>query len=59
MESVNPATGDCIESCAEDSSEEVEAAASKAIRTFNEWRDVSVRRWERLIQLAGEGLQKT
>lgn len=58
MESVNPATGNRIESYTEDSSDEIQAALDKAITTFDEWRDVSMRRRERLIQRAGEVLRE-
>jgi succinate-semialdehyde dehydrogenase/glutarate-semialdehyde dehydrogenase len=52
MESVNPATGETLDHCEEDSAEEVKEALGRAADTFEEWRRRDFRERRRLVEAA-------
>ena len=57
MESVNPATGETIETYDEPSDEEVDAALDRAVATHEEWHETSFARRQRLLNEAASVLR--
>ncbi|QLD88356.1 NAD-dependent succinate-semialdehyde dehydrogenase [Natronomonas salina] len=57
MESVNPATGERLESYDEAGESEVDDALGRAADAFEEWRDRPIREREELLESAGEVLR--
>ncbi len=58
METVNPATGEVVDSYEEDSASDVDSALARAEDTFAEWREVPIREREQLIAAAGDVLRE-
>lgn len=58
METVNPTTGEVVESYDEDGTGDIDDALDRAASTFSEWRDVPLREREKLIEAAGDVLRE-
>lgn len=58
METVNPATGEVVDTYEEDSASDVDSALGRAEDTFSEWREVPIREREQFIEAAGDVLRK-
>jgi succinate-semialdehyde dehydrogenase/glutarate-semialdehyde dehydrogenase len=58
METVNPTTGEVIESYDEDSPGDIDDALDRAASTFSDWQDVPLRKRETLIEAAGDVLRE-
>ncbi|USZ69791.1 NAD-dependent succinate-semialdehyde dehydrogenase (plasmid) [Halorussus salilacus] len=58
MDRTNPATGESLDPVPDDSEEDVDAALDRAVETFEEWKDVPIRKRQELIANAGEVLRE-
>ncbi|MFC7078792.1 NAD-dependent succinate-semialdehyde dehydrogenase [Halorussus caseinilyticus] len=58
MDRTNPATGESLEPIADDSEDDVDAALDAATETFAEWRDVPIRKRQRLLENAADVLRE-
>jgi succinate-semialdehyde dehydrogenase/glutarate-semialdehyde dehydrogenase len=58
MDRLNPATGESLEPVPDDSEENVEVALDRATDTFEEWRDVPIRKRQQLLENAAEVLRE-
>jgi succinate-semialdehyde dehydrogenase/glutarate-semialdehyde dehydrogenase len=57
MDRINPATGESLEPVADTTEEEVEEALDRATDTFDEWKDVPIRKRQQLLANAAEVLR--
>ncbi|WP_128478703.1 NAD-dependent succinate-semialdehyde dehydrogenase [Halorussus pelagicus] len=57
MNRTNPATGESLEPISDDSAEDVEAALDRATETFEEWKDVPIRKRQQLLENAADVLR--
>ncbi|NHN61490.1 MULTISPECIES: NAD-dependent succinate-semialdehyde dehydrogenase [Halorussus] len=58
MDRTNPATGEALEPVPDDSEEDVDAALDAAVETFDEWKDVPIRKRQQLLANAGDVLRE-
>lgn len=58
METINPATGEVVNTYEEDSASDVDSALGRAEDTFAGWREVPIREREQLIEAAGDVLRE-